>query len=235
MISLIRYNLKIIAPTMIWTGILVAIVTVWNLFYQFHHAHDFTAENAASIAEDLVPVMAAFFAAGVLDWEMKRGAHELLCSKKRPLWHTVAYRLAAALLIALTIGTALVLTYHFGIRHLPLGLLLLASIPSALCMSLMSLWTRIRLGNAFGGYLVVLGVWVANWFLGLVEMAFGVPVNPLFSFNSFTARMHALNAGALDTTPYVDWWWASKIALLVVSAAILFSITRRVENLVEGD
>lgn len=235
MIALIRYNLKIVAPTLLWTGILVALLVVLILFQQFRQSADFNAETACSLAEQTVPLIAAFFCAGVLDWEMKRGAHELLRSKRRPLWHTVAYRLLAALGLALAIGWGMLLVMHIGIKRVPLGMIALASIPSSLALALLSLWTRVRLGNAFIGYVVALAVWLSNLVVSLIGSALGIAVNPLLTLSSYTDRLHADAAGALETTPYVDWWWVSKVALLIVSAIIFISITRRVENLVEGD
>ena len=85
-LSLLRHNLRIVAPTLIWTGLLVCLLCGMILFYQFRHTDQFNGSVAASLAEGLVPLIAAFFSAGVLDAELKRGAHELLRSKRRPLW-----------------------------------------------------------------------------------------------------------------------------------------------------
>jgi hypothetical protein len=235
MIALARYNLAIVAPTLIWTGILIAALVALILFGQFRDPEQFNAVAAASLAEQLIPLVAAFFSAGVLDAEMKRGAHELLRSKRSPLWSTVAYRLAVAVLLALFIGAGMLLLLHFGIKRVPLGMILLAAVPSSICLALVSLWTRVRLGNAFIGYMVALAVWLANLATAGMAMAFGISINPLLTLTSYTERLQAAAAGALETTAYVDWWWVSKGALLVVSLLIFMSITRRVENLVEGD
>jgi hypothetical protein len=213
-------------------GALVGMV----LFFQFRMRAAFTAESAGSLSEELIPIIAAFFCAGVLDAEMKRGAHELLLSKRTPLWHTVVLRVFVALGIALAIGFAVLLALHFGIKHLPLGMLMLASVPSAMALAMVSLWTRIRMGNAFIGYTVALAVWLANVFTGdLMGRLLGIPVNPFLTLTSYTDVLHAQAAGSLETTPYVDWWWVPKIALLVVSGCLFFAVTRRVEQLVEGD
>lgn len=235
MISLFRHNLKIVAPTLLWTGILVTLLVALTLLGQFQNSTSFNNETAASLAEQTVPIIAAFFAAGVLDFEMKRGAHELLRSKRRPLWHTVAYRLFITVSLALLIGLGMLVTLHYGIRHVPVGMLMVASAPSALCLALVSLWTRVRLGNAFVGYIVALGAWMVNFVVSLVASTTGIALNPLLTLSSFSERMHAQAAGSLETAPYVDWWWVSKIALLLVSAVLFTSITRRVENLVEAD
>lgn len=235
MFHLLRYNLKIVAPTLLWTGVLVTLLVGMVLFNQFRNADQFKVTDAGSLAEHLIPLIAAFFSAGVLDAELKRGAHELLRSKRRPLWNTVAYRLAASVGLALLIGTGVLCALHFGIKKLPLGMLLLASIPTALVMALVSLWTRIRFGNVFIGYMVALAVWVANVIMALMVAALGIQVNPLLNLNSYTDRLAAADAGALQTTPYVDWWWVSKLALLVVASVVFWSVTRRVEHLVEGD
>ena len=236
MIALIRHNLKIVLPTLLWTGMLVAALVGLVLFGQFRGRATFTPAAAAGLAEQLIPVIAAFFCAGVLDAEMKRGAHELLRSKRTPLWHTVVLRVFVALGIALAIGWGILLALHFGIKRLPIGMLMLASIPSSLALAMVSLWTRIRMGNAFIGYTVALAVWLGNLFTGeLMGRLVGIPVNPLLTLTSYSDVMNAEAAASLETTPYVDWWWASKIALLVVSACLMFSVTRRVEQLVEGD
>jgi hypothetical protein len=236
MISLLRYNWQIVAPTMIWTGILVLVTLALILFSLFRDPTGVNAEAMASHAEQTIPLIAAFLAGGVLDAEMKRGAHELLRSKRRPLWHTVAYRLGVSVFLALLIGAGLFALVHFGIKKIPVGMLLLAATPPALCLGVVSLWTRIRLGNAFIGYMVALAVWLANVVLGLLrQLPFPITINPLLTMTSFTDRLHAEAAGTLLTTPYVDWWWVSKIALVVVAGGIFAGITRRVENLVEGD
>jgi hypothetical protein len=236
MIALLRYNLKIVAPALLWSGIMVLALVGLILFGKFRRPDQFDAENAAWLAEQLVPLMAAFFSAGILDAELKRGAHELLCSKRRPLWHTVAYRLAVSLGAALLIGAGVLAALHWGVRRIPLGMILLAAAPSSLCVAMISLWTRIRLGNVFIGYVVALALWLGNCIaLGLQRSPLVISVNPLLTFTSYTERLHAAAAGALETTPYVDWWWVSKIALVLVSLAVFVSITRRVEHLVEAD
>jgi hypothetical protein len=235
MLSLLRYNLKIVAPTLLWTGMLVTLLVGMVLFNQFRHADQFKVGDAASLAEQLVPLIAAFFSAGVLDAELKRGAHELLRSKRSPLWVTVAYRLAVSVGLALLIGLGILLALHFGIKRLPLGMLLLASLPTALTLALISLWTRVRFGNVFIGYVVAVAVWVANVITALLVAAMGVQLNPLLNLSSYSDRLAAVEADALQSTPYVDWWWVSKLALLVVSALVFWSVTRRVEHLVEGD
>lgn len=235
MLSLLRYNLKIVAPTLLWTGMLVTLLVGMVLFNQFRHADQFKVGDAGSLAEHLVPLIAAFFSAGVLDAELKRGAHELLRSKRTPLWKTVAYRLAVSVGLSVIIGAAVLGALHFGIKHLPLGMLLLAGVPTALTLALVSLWTRVRFGNVFIGYVVAVAVWVGNVITSLLVAALGVQLNPLLNLSSYTDRLNAIEADALLTTPYVDWWWVSKLALLVVSAVVFWSVTRRVEHLVEGD
>jgi len=234
-LHLLRHNLKIVAPTLIWTGILVTLLVGMVLFQQFRNAANFKIGDAGSLAEHLVPLIAAFFSAGVLDAELKRGAHELLRSKRTPLWKTVAYRLAVSVGLALLIGVGVLGAIHFGIKKLPLGMLLLASVPTALTLALVSLWTRVRFGNVFIGYVVAVAVWVANAITALLVAALGVQVNPLLNLSSYTDRLAAVEANTLLTTPYVDWWWVSKIALLLVSAMVFWSVTKRIENLVEGD
>lgn len=235
MISLLRYNLKIVAPTVLWTGILVILLVALILFGQFRNPERFDVEAAGTMAEQLIPLIAAFFSAGVLDAEMKRGAHELLTSKRRPLWHTVAYRLGVSLALALAIGWGVLLALHFGIKHIPIGMLMLASVPSAVCLASLALWVRLRLGNAFIGHMVAMAVWLGNIFTGTLGSRFGISFNPLLTLTGYSDRIHADAAGALETTPYVDWWWVNKLALVVVAGCVLLAVTRRVENLVEGD
>lgn len=236
MIALLRHNLKIIAPSFLWTGILVLILVALVLVGLFHDAHSFNTDTAGKLAEQLIPLIAAFFSAGILDAEMKRGAHELLCSKHKPLWHTVLYRLAIALGAAFLLGGGMLCAINWGIKRIPLGMLLVSALSPALCLAVISLWTRLRLGNAFMGYMVAIAVWLGNVIISAIESGIGgIMVNPLLTMTSYTARIRADAAGALETTPFVDWWWVSKVALLVVSAFIFWSITRRVEQLVEAD
>jgi hypothetical protein len=234
-ISLIRYNLMIVAPTLLWTGILVALLLGLVVFADFTHMQQFSAANATWLAEWLLPVVAAFFAGGVLDMEMKRGAHELLRSKMRPLWHTVAYRLLASMGVTLALGAVILGMFWLGIKHFPYWMVLFSAIPSCLVLALVSLWTRVRLGNSFIGYMVALTAWATNVITGIVGSQFGINLNPLLTLTSYGDRLQAERAGVVDTTPYADWWWVPKVALLVVSLVIFVSITRRVENLVEGD
>ncbi|MGV3720732.1 MAG: hypothetical protein ACO1SX_07455, partial [Actinomycetota bacterium] len=133
------------------------------------------------------------------------------------------------------IGVGILSAIHFGIKRLPLGMLLLASAPTAVTLALISLWTRVRFGNVFIGYVVAVAVWVANVITALLVAALGVQVNPLLNLSSYTDRLAGIEADALLTTPYVDWWWVSKLALLTVSAIVFWSVTRRIEHLVEGD
>jgi len=125
---------------------------------------------------------------------------------------------------------------HWGVKRVPLGMLLLASFPSSLCLALIALWTRVRLGNAFIGYMVALAVWMANFVTGFfMGGLLKIHINPLLTLSSYTDRLIAEAQGTVENTPYVDWWWVSKGALVVVSFLIFLSITRRVENLVEAD
>jgi hypothetical protein len=145
-------------------------------------------------------------------------------------------RLVVSVGLALLIGIATLLILHFGVRKLPLGWLITASVPSALALALVSLWTRVRLGNVFIGYVVALAAWAANYLTGdILGGQIGIHINPLLTLSGYTDRMNAMAAGRLDTTPYVDWWWVSKLALVGVSLLILASVSRRVERLVEGD
>ncbi len=235
-----RYNLQIVLPTLAWTGILVILMVTLILFGQFRSTAAFTNERAVSLAEQIIPLIAAFFCAGVLDAEMTRGAHELLCVRPKPLWHTVAHRLFAAMVVSLVVGWGMLLVLYLGVRKFDLGIALLVSLPSSICLAVVSLWTRIRLGNAFVGYTAALALWLGNMVVGGTSALpgfqfnplrnFGVHFNPLFTFSSYTDRVAAMEAGALETTPYVDWWWVSKLALLVFSAFVFVSITRRVER-----
>jgi hypothetical protein len=234
-IGSVRHNFKIVAPTLIITGYLVLALVGMVLFFQFRTRDTFSPAAAARLGEDLVPIIAAFFAAGVLDAEMKRGAHELLRSKFRPLWHTVGLRLGVAVGLALGVGALLLAALHFGIRRVPVGMILLATAPPSLCLAAVSLWTRIRFGNAFIGYVVALAVWVSNTMAAELNRNLGISLNPLLTFTAYTDRLQAMAAGALATTPYVDWWWINKLALLAVAAGVFFSITRRVDRLTEGD
>ena len=51
MLSLLRYNLKIVLPTMIWTGLLVLILVSLMLLAQFSSAKSFKVETAGTMAE----------------------------------------------------------------------------------------------------------------------------------------------------------------------------------------
>jgi len=235
MITQLRYNLKIVLPTLVWTGILSVVLIAFVLLGHFS-MDNFSTATAAGAAEQFIPLITAFFTAGVLDVEMKRGAHEVMCSKHRPLWHTLTYRVLVTLLLALGLGTAMLLIQHFFLAYLPVGMLLLAAIPPALCMGLIALWLRVRLGNAFIGYVAAIAIWIVNLIIGASQSgSSGFDINPLFNPNSYTQRITAAANNTLDSTPYVDWWWVSKIALMIVAALIFWSITRRVENLVEAD
>jgi len=235
MLAALRYNLKIIAPTLVWTGTLVGVLSALILFFQFRSRDRFDMVAAGSLGEEFIPVIAAFFAGGAMDAELKRGAHELLRSRLRPLWHTVAYRLVVAVALALGVGTILLGALYLGIRVFPLGMVLLAAVPPCTALAVVSLWTRVRLGNAFIGYVVAVGAWVANTLTGQMARTTGIALNPLLTFSSYTDRLQAISAGELDTTPYVDWWWVSKIALVLTAALVFWSLTRRIEHLTEGD
>lgn len=236
MIGLVRYNLQIVAPTLLWTGILVGLLVLLILAAHFRNPSSFSDIAAAGFAEQTVPLIAAFFAGGVLDAEMKRGAHELLRAKRRPLWHTVAWRLGISVALALAVGAAALAVLHFGVKRVPLGWLLLSAVSPALALGTVSLWARIRFGNAFLGYVVALAIWVANVMVSLLQqLPFTISINPLLTMSSFTERLQAEARDALLSTPYADWWWVSKVALLVVALAVFAGTTRRVEHLVEGD
>jgi hypothetical protein len=235
MMTQLRYNLKIVMPTLLWTGILSIALTILVLLGHFS-LDKFDVPVASGAAEQFIPLIAAFFMAGVLDVEMKRGAHEVICSKHRPLWQTLSYRIVVTLLLALCLGAVMMLIEHFFLKPLPVGMLLLVAIPPALCTGLISLWLRIRLGNAFIGYVAAIVFWLINLVVGMTQSGpAGLDLNPLFNPNSYTQRLQAIAASAVESTPYVDWWWVNKLALVLLSVVIYWSITRRVEQLVEAD
>jgi hypothetical protein len=233
MLTQLRYNLKIVAPTLGWTVVLVIGLTTLVLLGQFS-IEGYSLGNAAELSEQFIPLLAAFFTAGVLDAEMKRGAHEVLRSKALPLWQTLGYRILIALVLSFALSAIMLLIVHFNLLRLPVGILLLSAFPPACCMGVISLWIRVRLGNAFMGYLAAIAMWVGSIVMSTVEQE-GMSVNPLFSFTSYTNLVKATASRTLESTPYVDWWWVSKIALVIVSVVIFWSITRRVEQLVEAD
>lgn len=235
MIGILRHNLRIAAPGFCWTGGFSAVLLALVLYYQFRNSRDFTEVVAASVGEGVIPLIAAFLAAGVLDPELRRGAHEVVHARLAPLWRAVACRLAVSIVLALIAGAIALSVLHFALRPFPLKMVLLASVPGCVVMAAVSLWIRVRLGGVFIGYLAALAVWLANVFAGAVGTTLGIHVNPLLSFSSYTDYLNAAGQGKVAVTPYADWWWVSKVALCVAGAAVFAGMQARLEHLVEGD
>jgi hypothetical protein len=232
----LRLNLRILAPSLLWSGLLGLALCALVLFQHFAHPERWNSLAAGWLFEQmLTPVLAAFLTAGVLDPELKKGAHEILLCRRSPVWKTLASRVFLTVGAALLLGNGVLLALHFGVERVPIGMVALAGVPSALCLAMIALWARVRLGNLFGGHIVALAAWTANLITGELGRAVGISINPLLTVGSYTDYLQASSLGRLESTPYVDWWWVSKLALLVVSGVIFFSITRRVEKLVEGE
>lgn len=235
MISRLYYALRIVLPGLVWTGGLSILLSALILYGQFRLRDRFTVAMASSIAEQFFPVLSAFMAAGVLEHETRRGVQEILCTKRRSLVATAAERLVVALALSLILGAGLLAVMHFGIRPIPMGTLLLAAIPPSFCTAALSLWTRVRFGNAFMGYTVALTIWMANLLTSVMGSTLGISVNPLLTFSSYTDWLQAVAIGEEAVTPYVDWWWAPKIALMAAGSGLFVLAARRVEHRAEGE
>jgi hypothetical protein len=238
MIAQLRYNLKIVAPTLIWTGVLMVALSGLVLAGSLS-VDSLRLRQVTAMAETFFPLIAGFFTAGVLDAEMKRGAHELLCSKREPLWRTLLYRVAIVFFLAMLVGFAVLLIIHFTALRLPIGRLLLVTLPGALLLGMVALWVRLSLGSALMGYLSIVGIWILGQILQALQGGPGNPsginVNPLFNLSSYADFLEAEARHAVATTPYVDWWWVNKAALVMAAAAVFWIVTRRVETQAENE
>ena len=231
--TLVRYNLQIVAANTLWILIIPLLFTVLatgGLFLRdFGDPHwTFQPANAAGLAEGLMPIIGAFICAHVLDVELRQGADEVLRSKARPLWRTVALRTTVGLLIVLLFGGLALGAARIALGPFSLWRVWLAAIPSTLFFAMLGLLIATRVRNALLNLVIPLFLWFLDYFASWL-------FNPLLSLSTY--RNYLLSQkGAMETpldftfTLFADWWWVSKVALILVAMVLFGRVVASLER-----
>ncbi len=210
--SIWSYNLRILLGNSYWlivTPVAAAqLVLFWNMAMGAETL--FSPVRAAQTIEILAPILGAFLCAHTLAPE-QAGVRELVVARPVSLEKILLVRLSAMFAFVLALMTPAILVYYFGIKTFPLGLTMLAGLPSLLFLSMLAM------AVATGTRQPLLGMAVAGayWVLDLVA---GSQFNPLVTLHGF--------ADYLAGRPMSDQWVLSKI-ILVVLAGLVYLWNRR--------
>jgi hypothetical protein len=226
--ALMRYNLQIVAANTLWVLIIPLIFTVLSVGGLFltdllNPHWTFHPSNAAGLAEGLMPILGAFICAHVLDVELRQGADEVLRSKARPLWRTVALRTAVGLLVVLLFGLLALGAARLALGEFSLLRVWLAAIPPTLFFAMLGLLIAMRMRNALLSLILPLILWfmdfLASWFF-----------NPLLSLSTYKYHLLSQQGEMSPFTLFADWWWVSKVALGVVAAGLFVRVVTSLER-----
>jgi len=204
--SIWSYNLRILLGNSYWlvvTPVAAAqLVLFWNM--AMGAATLFSPVKAAQTIEILAPILGAFLCAHALAPE-QAGVRELVVARPVSLEKILLVRLSAMFAFVLALMTPAILIYYFGIKTFPLGVTMLAGVPSLLFLSMLAM------AVATGTHQPLLGLAVAAayWVLDLVV---GSQFNPLVTLHGF--------ADYLANRPMSDQWVLSKIILLVLAGLV---------------
>jgi hypothetical protein len=170
-----------------------------------------------------MPILGAFICAHVLDVELRQGADEVLRSKARPLWRTVALRTAVGLLVVLLFGLLALGAARLALGEFSLLRVWLAAIPPTLFFAMLGLLIAMRMRNALLSLILPLILWfmdfLASWFF-----------NPLLSLSTYKYHLLSQQGEMSPFTLFADWWWVSKVALGVVAAGLFVRVVTSLER-----
>jgi tetratricopeptide (TPR) repeat protein len=182
------------------------------LFWNMATATLFSPVRAAQTIELLAPLLGAYLCSHALAPE-QAGVQELVFVRPVSLEKVLLVRLAAMFAFVLAVLVPALVIYQFGIKAFPLGLTLLAGLPSMLFLSILAM----AIASATRNPLIGLGVAAAFWVL---DLAAGTYFNPIITLHSY--------ADSVASRPMAisDQWVLSKLLMLVL-AGLLYLWNRR--------
>lgn len=201
-----RYNLRIVLGQTYWLLVIPIAVSQLVLFWHMAMAVTFKPVTAARTAELLAPALGAFLCAYVLGPEYQLTGEITFC-KPFAVHRLLLLRLFSVWLFVGLLLATMFAGYYFGLGPFPVGITILAAVPSVLFLSLLSL-TVATLFRSPGAGLAVAG---AYWALDLLG---GAGFHPLLTLHGWAERLADKN--------FSEWWKTSKLCLLGLSLLLYF-------------
>jgi len=201
--SLWGYNLRILLGNTYWLVVTPVVATQLVIFWNMATSSLFSATRAAQTIELLAPILGAFLCAHALAPEQD-GAGELVFVRPLSLEKVLLLRLAMIFGFVFAILVPAFVIYSIGIGGFPLGLVMLAALPSMLFLSALAM----AVASATRHPLLGLGAAGAFWAL---DFATGGYYNPVLTLHRF--------ADHLADQPMSEQWVLSKLLLLVLAVA----------------
>jgi tetratricopeptide (TPR) repeat protein len=192
------YNLRILLGNSYWLIVAPVAAAQLVLFWNMATATLFSPVRAAQTIELLAPILGAYLCAHALAPE-QAGVRELVFARPVSLEKVLLVRLSVMFAFVLAVLAPAMVVYHFGIKAFPLGLTVLAGLPSLLFLSVLAM----SVATAAQAPLLGLAAAAAYWAL---DLGVGSYFNPLFTLHGF--------ADYLAERPMSDQWVAGKLLLL---------------------
>ena len=204
------YNVRILMGNTYWLIVTPIAATQLVLFWNMATATLFSPTRAAQTIELLCPILCAFLCAHALAPEQD-GVGELVFVRPLSLEKILLLRLVVIFAFVFAVVSPAFIIYKVGIPDFPLGLTIVAALPSMLLMSALAM----GLASATRRPIVGLGGAGAFWVLDLTK---GRYFNPLASLHGF--------ADYLAAQPMAEQWAAGKLVLIGL-AALIYVLLRR--------
>jgi tetratricopeptide (TPR) repeat protein len=204
------YNVRILIGNTYWLIVTPIAATQLVLFWNMATATLFSPTRAAQTIELLCPILCAFLCAHALAPEQD-GVGELVFVRPLSLEKILLLRLVVIFAFVFVVVSPAFIIYKVGIADFPLGLTILAALPSMLLMSALAM----GLASATRRPIVGLAGAGAFWVLDLTK---GRYFNPLVSLHGF--------ADSLAGQPMAEQWVAGKLVLIGL-AALVYVLLRR--------
>jgi tetratricopeptide (TPR) repeat protein len=205
------YNVRILIGNTYWLIVTPIAATQLVLFWNMATATLFSPTRAAQTIELLCPILCAFLCAHALAPEQD-GVGELVFVRPLSLEKVLLLRLVVIFAFVFAVVSPAFIIYKVGIADFPLGLTILAAVPSMLLMSALAM----GLASATRRPIVGLGGAGAFWVL---DMTKGRYFNPLASLHGFSDYLAA--------QPMAEQWVAGKLVLIGMAAVIYMLLRRR--------
>ncbi|UCC67365.1 MAG: hypothetical protein JSV79_09550 [Armatimonadota bacterium] len=208
--SLWAYNVRILAGNTYWLVAIPVAATQLVLFWNMATATLFSPTRAAQTIELLSPILGAFMCAYALAPEQD-GVGELVFVRPVSFEKILLLRLAVILAFVFAVISPAFVIYRAGIHDFPLGMTVLAAVPSMLFLSILAM----ALASATRHPLIGFGAAGAFWVL---DLSIGSHFNPLVSLHGFSDH--------LANRPMAEQWVVGKL-ILVGLAVLLYVWNRR--------
>ena len=208
--SIWSYNLRILLGNSYWLIVTPVAAAQLVLFWNMATATLFSSVRAAQTIEEVAPLLGAFLCAHALAPE-QAGVRELVVARPVSLERILLVRLSAMFAFVLALMTPAMLIYFFGIKVFPLGLTVLAGLPSLLFLSMLAMAVATGTRQPLLGLAVAAAYWV-------LDLVVGSQFNPLVTLHGFSDH--------LANRPMSDQWAVSKI-ILIALAGLVYLWNRR--------